>query len=64
MSPPAAPESTPHLSVRLVNGVTQVLAVKPMLAVKSPELLVIVTDVVLAGLLLNAAKVPLLVGVV
>lgn len=64
MSPPAAPESIPHLSVRLVYGDIQVLAVKPTLAVKSPELLVIVTDVALAGLLLNAANVPLFVGVV
>jgi hypothetical protein len=48
----------------LVNGLTQTLPEKPTLAVKSPRLLAIVTDVVEAGLLLLAANVPLVQGVV
>ena len=64
MSPPAAFESIPHFSVWLVNGVTQVLPEKPTLAVKSPELLAIVTDVVGAGEELLAANVPFMHGVV
>jgi hypothetical protein len=47
----------------LVNGVTQVLVVKPALAVKSPGLLAIVTDVAWVGELLKAANVPFVHGV-
>ncbi len=64
MSPPATLESIPHFSVWEVNGVTQVPVVKPTLAVKSPELLAIVTDVVGAAVELLAANVPLVHGVV
>jgi hypothetical protein len=48
----------------LVNGVTQILAVKPTLAVKSPGLLAIVTDVAWVGALLKAANLPFVHGVV
>ena len=64
MSPPAALESIPHFSVWLVNGATHEPPVKPTLAVKSPDLLAIVTDVVGAGVELLAANVPLVHGVV
>ena len=63
VSPPASPESIPHFSVWLVNGVTQLLVVAATLAVKSPELLAIVKDVAV-GEELAAANVPLLQGVV
>jgi hypothetical protein len=64
MSPPAALESIPHFSVWLVKGATQVPPVSPTLAVKSPELLAIVTGVVGVGVELLAANVPLVHGVV
>ena len=62
MSPPTSLESIPHFSVWLVNGVTQALAVAATLAVKSPALLVIVSDVA-TGEALLAANVPLVQGV-
>ena len=64
MSPPAALESIPHFSVWSVNGVTQVPVVKPTLAVKSPALLAIVTDVLGTGVELLAATLPFVHGVV
>ena len=64
MSPPAALESIPHFSVWSVNGVTQALPVKPTLAVKSPALLAIVTDVLGPGVELLAANLPFVHGVV
>ena len=45
MSPPVAFESIPHITVWLLNGVAHSLLVDPILAVKSPGLLAIVTDV-------------------
>lgn len=64
MSPPDALESTPHLRVWFVYGVTQAFEVYATLAVRSPALLTMVTDVVFAALELAAEKVPALVGVV
>jgi hypothetical protein len=64
MSPPTSPESIPQLSAWLENGAAHVAAVYPTLAVKSPGLLVIVTDVVEAGVELLAANVPFVHGVI
>ena len=66
MSPPAtlALESKPHFRIWLVNGDTQVLLVNATLAVKSPGLLVIVSDVVTEGEELIAVNVPFVTGVV
>jgi len=64
MSPPATLESIPHFSVWLVNGLSHIFVVAPMLVVKSPGLLVIVTDVVALGAEPVAANVPFVHGVV
>jgi hypothetical protein len=63
MSPPTELESGPNFRAWLVNGVTQTFDVKARVAVKSPGLLVIVTDVVLDGEELEATKVPFVHGV-
>jgi len=47
----------------LVNGATQAFDVVATVAVKSPELLVTVTDVVVDGEELDAASVPFKHGV-
>ncbi len=63
MSPPTALASSPHFRIWFVNGATQVSVVMPTVAVKSPGLLVIVTDVV-AGEELLVTNVPFVPGVV
>jgi hypothetical protein len=64
MSPPTSLASTPHFSVWFVNGLTHVFVVAPRLAVKSPGLLVMVTEVVAVGAEFVAANVPFVHGVV
>jgi hypothetical protein len=64
MSPAAELKSGPHFSIWLVNGASHAFDVVPMVAVKSPELLVTVTEVVASGEELKAANVPFVHGVV